>query len=553
MPNSTNQPQVPSGMLYVTGITGNSISIKWDPATDAKPDPYVYKVGLTEEENVYDPWHIVEEGKGFYSYTFTGLKPELSYAFFVKAYDGDELIRQYPLFNGCMTAKTGAVDKEAPTVYTKQITVTDSTRDSISIKWEAAVDNVTPKQNINYQVWFKLSNTPSDPWHLVREEKGITTHTFKNLKEETQYSFFVRAFDEAGNSLQYPLSNGCMTAKTKAGDKEAPTVDNKHITVTGTTRDSISIQWEAAADNVTSKANIRYEVWFKLSDTPSDPWHCVYEKNGITSYTFKGLKEGTKYSFFVRAFDDSGNSLQYPLSNGCMTARTAALDTVAPTVDSRALTAVNIKSNSFTIRWKAAMDDVTAASQILYEVYLYEKGNWWQKKRANGITSYTFTGLTPSTTYYVYVKAMDAVGNVLRYPNDTGSRIVKTKPAPVNKLNLTIEQGATVLRGTDTICVELTYNYVKYDADANIIGRQSGSWKRKWSSKNTVNTVIALPEGWYFEDNKVHIYIDSRRAASAGLNKWKKCCEGDEDISGGFLHLKLSGSYYSYSVKYTKV
>ena len=552
MPDSTNQPQVPSGMLYVTRVTGNSISIKWEPATDANPDPILYKVGLTEEENVYDPWHIVKEGKEFYTFTFTDLKPNLSYAFFVKAYDGDELIRQYPLFNGCMTAKTGAVDKEAPTVYTKQITVTDSTRDSISIKWEAAVDNVTPKQNINYQVWFKLSNTPSDPWHLVREEKGITTHTFKNLKEETQYSFFVRAFDEAGNSLQYPLSNGCMTAKTKAGDKEAPTVDNKHITVTGTTRDSISIKWEAATDNVTLKNQINYQVWFKLSDTPSDPWRCVYEKKGITTHTFKNLKEGTKYSFFVRAIDEAGNVLQYPLSNGCMTTRTAALDKEAPQASSRNLTVFNVAMDHFCIRWSPATDNVTAADQIRYQVFLYDKGNWWLKKDAPGITSHTFTDLKPDTQYFVYVKAMDAAGNYINYPNDTGSIPVKTKPARVNSLNLTIQQGATVLRGTDTICVELTYSYVRYDASGNIIGRQTGSWKRKWSSTKTVSDVIALPADWYFENNMVHIYIDSRRAASAGLNKWKKCCEGDEDISGGVLNLKLSGSYYSYSVKYTR-
>lgn len=57
-----------------------------------------------------------------------------------------------------------------------------------------------------------------------------------------------------------------------------PQVPSGMIYVTRVTGNSISIQWEAAADNVTSKANIRYEVWFKLSDTPSDPWHCVYEK-----------------------------------------------------------------------------------------------------------------------------------------------------------------------------------------------------------------------------------------------------------------------------------
>ena len=447
MPNSTNQPQVPSGMISVTRITGNSISINWEPATDANPDPILYKVGLTEEENVFDPWHIVKEGKEFYTYTFTDLKPELSYAFFVKAYDGDELIRQYPLFNGCMTAKTTAPDKEEPTVSNKKVTVTATTRDSISIKWEAATDNVTAKADIRYQVWFKLSDTPSDPWHLVRVAKGITTHTFK------------------------------------------------------------------------------------------------------------GLKEGTNYSFFVRAFDEAGNQLQYPLPNGCMTARTAALDMVAPTVDSRLLTAYNVTTDSFSIRWKAAKDNVTEASQIRYQVFLYEneKGYWRLKKDALGITSFTFTGLTPGTQYPVYIRAMDAVGNILRYPNDTGSKTVKTKSAPVNKLSLSIQQGATVLRGTDTICLELTYNYVKYDTAGNIIGRQNGSWKYRLSNTQTVTDVIALPAGWYFENNQVHISIDSRRAASAGLNKWKKCCEGDEDISGGELKLKLSGSYYSYSVKYTRL
>ena len=441
----TNQPQVLSGLLNVTRITSNSISIQWEKATDAKPDPIRYVVGLTEEENVHDPWHTVQDGKGYYSFTFTGLKPELSYCFYVKACDGDELIRQYPLYNGC------------------------------------------------------------------------------------------------------------MTAKTLAPDKEAPTVTNKSIRVTATTLDSITIQWDAATDNVTAKGDIRYQVWFKLSDTPSDPWHMVYEDKGITTHTVKNLKEGTQYSFFVRAFDEAGNSIQYPLSNGCMTARTAAMDQEAPYVDSRALTAVNVKHDRFTLTWKAAKDNVTAASQIQYQLYLYQDGQWWLKDRVPGITSYTFTGLKPDTQYFVYVKALDAVGNVLKYPNDTSSKAVKTKSAPVNKLRLTIEQGATVLYGTETIGLELTYKYVQYDAAGNVSGRLSGSWKHRWSSRATVTHTIALPAGWFFENNQVHIYIDSRRAASAGLNKWKKCCEGDEDISGGVLRLKLSGSYYSHSVKYTKL
>jgi chitodextrinase len=396
-------------------------------------------------------------------------------------------------------------------------------------------------------------NNVYDPWHIVKEGKEFYTHTFSDLKPGISYAFFVKAYDGDELICQYPIFNGCMTAKTAETDKEAPTVTSKAIRVTNITRDSISIQWEGATDNMTAKDKIRYQIWFKLSNTPSDPWHQVYEGTGITSYTFKGLKEGTMYSFYIKAFDEAGNSIQYPLANGCMTARTAALDKEAPHADSRDLTVINVTPERFTIAWKAAKDNVTAASQIRYQVFLYEKGSWWLKKDAPGITSYTFTGLTPDTQYFVFVRAMDAVGNTLKYPDDTAGKAVKTKPARVNKLDLTIKQGATVLRGTDTICLELTYNYVKIDADGNIIGRQGGSWKHKWSNTKTVTTVIALPAGWYFENNQVHIYIDSRRAASAGLNKWKKCSEGDVDITGGVLKLALSGSYYYHSVRYTQL
>lgn len=444
MPTDQNtQPQVKDGFVKVTKITSNSFSIEWEPASTAKPDPMRYRIGLTKENDVYDPWHIVHEGKDIYAYTFTGLDPDISYAFYVKAYDGDELVVQYPLFNGCMTVKTTPVDKEVPTVKSKAIRVANITLDSITIRWESATDNVT------------------------------------------------------------------------------------------------------------AASKIRYEVWFKKSDTPTDPWHLKDNRTGINSFTFTGLASGTMYSFFVRAYDEAGNFLQYPLPNGCMTARTASLDKEAPTVESRALSIMSIKKDGFTVSWRAAKDNVTAASKIRYQVFVYIDGSWYLKCDRLGITSYTVTGLKPNTQYWVFVRAEDEAGNRLRYPNDTASATVTTKQEPVNKLALSIKQGATVLRGTNTISLELSYNAVQYNANGQVTARQGGSWSHKWSSTANVNTVIQLPDNWFFENNKVHILIRSRRAASAGLNKWKTCSEGDVDISGGTLNLRLSGSYYSYSVKYT--
>jgi chitodextrinase len=446
MPTDQNsQPQVKSGFLRVTKITKNSISIEWEPASKAKPDPMRYRIGLTKEYDVTDPWHIVHEGKEIYAYTFTGLDPNTDYGFYVKAFDGDELVVQYPVFNGC------------------------------------------------------------------------------------------------------------MTAKTLESDKEAPTVKSKAIRVTGIGLNSLSIQWESATDDVTAASKIRYEVWLKKSNTPSDPWHLKANQTGINSFTFTGLEKGTMYSFFVRAYDESGNFLQYPLANGCMTAKTAALDKEAPTVESRALMFKDIKHDRFTVTWRAAKDNVTEAAKIRYTIHTLYSDCWCNIAGTVGVTSCTVTGLTPETQYWVYITAEDEAGNVLRYPNDAATVGVMTAAEPVNKLTLSIKQGATVLRGTDTIMLELSYTCVQYNEHDMVSAHQTGTWTHKWSSNANVNTVIQLPPNWFIDKNRVHVVIKSRRAASAGLNKWKVCCEGDVYISRCKLALQLSGSYYSYSVKYTQI
>ena len=161
--------------------------------------------------------------------------------------------------------------------------------------------------------------------------------------------------------------------------------------------------------------------------------------------------------------------------------------------------------------------------------------------------------MTPNTQYYVYVSARDASDNELKYPNDTNSTPAKTLRPRVNRLSVMVKQGASVLSGTQCICLELTYKAVQINSNGAVTGRSQGSWKYKWASKNTATTVIELPAGWYIENNQVYIYIDSRKAASAGLNTWKKCSDGYVDVTGGNLILELSGSYYSHNVSFKKL
>lgn len=113
-------------------------------------------------------------------------------------------------------------DTEAPKVNSRALTVSNQTASSFTISWERAADNETSARNIRYVVMIKEAGNSSDPWHKMADEKGITTYTFTGLKPETTYAYYVKAYDEAGNVLQYPVDNGSGRATTKGGTAAAP-------------------------------------------------------------------------------------------------------------------------------------------------------------------------------------------------------------------------------------------------------------------------------------------------------------------------------------------
>ena len=88
------------------------------------------------------------------------------------------------------------------------------TKTTISIEWQKATDDKTAAKDIRYVVGLTEADNGQDPWHIVGESKDICKFTFKNLQPGTRYSFFVIAFDDAGNMCQYPGTDKSVTAKT---------------------------------------------------------------------------------------------------------------------------------------------------------------------------------------------------------------------------------------------------------------------------------------------------------------------------------------------------
>lgn len=170
-------------------------------------------------------------------------------------------------------------------------------------------------------------------------------------------------------------------------DSEAPTVPT-NVMISNETTFSLDVSWTASTDNVGVTS---YDVYVDGNLTTSV---------STTSATINGLNSNTTYAISVSAKDLADNaSAQSSAVNG-----TTLEDTQAPAPPTNVVIS-NETDTAFTITWDASTDNTAVTG---YDVYL--DGNL-EGSTTTAVT-YDVSGLTPSTTYAVTIRAKDAAGNI---------------------------------------------------------------------------------------------------------------------------------------------
>jgi len=163
---------------------------------------------------------------------------------------------------------------------------TTMSKTSIRLDW---VDNPAPAYNeTNYEI-FQAKNA-GGPYKLV----GVTaanaiTYTDNGLDANTTYYYKIRAI----NATAASAATGPVSALTQR-DEQAPSVPG-NLRVTGTTKTSVSLAWEASTDDV---GVTRYEVYVdgQMAYTTTQ-----------TTFTVYNLTYNQTYNFVVKAKDQAGN------------------------------------------------------------------------------------------------------------------------------------------------------------------------------------------------------------------------------------------------------
>ena len=318
-------------------------------------------------------------------------------------------------------------DTEAP----KAGAITEATAtafNSVLVKWTAATDNKTAAEKLRYQVLYNVKG--SDEVKTSEVKENMLELTLTGLTEKTTYIVKVKVMDEAGNATDYEAKEVTTPAAPEAADKEAPKA-GAISEATATAFNSVLVKWTAATDNKTVAEKLRYQVLYNVKGSSEVKTSEV--KENMLVLTLTGLTEKTTYVVKVKVMDEAGNTAEYEAKE---VTTPAELDTQAPTpaaISDR----ITVTDQTATLSWETAKDNRTSFDDLRYQVFWKVNGSADVQNSGApkaGMFSYVIKGLTPSTTYTVWVEVLDKAGNKAKYPEKTfTTEAKKEEPKPEPK------------------------------------------------------------------------------------------------------------------------
>ena len=259
--------------LKAQGVTATAVKLDW--ARNAGATGYIieqYKGGK---------WTQLAVTKNNTTLTFTvkGLAECTPYSFRVKAYKND----------GGKTNYSDYVTVKASTLLgtVKNAKVTSTTGTWITLEW-AKNDKATG---------YSIEQYKGGKWTVIATTKNNTTlkFTVKGLKNDTTYSFRIRAYKTAGASNVY------SDYVRIAGKTRIPNVAK--FTGSAVSASAVKLDW-SKNDKATGYVIEQYKggKWTALATT---------KNNTTLTFTVKGLAEGTAYSFRIKSFRKTGSTTEF--------------------------------------------------------------------------------------------------------------------------------------------------------------------------------------------------------------------------------------------------
>jgi chitodextrinase len=371
-------PSAPSG-LNATTASGSQIDLSWPASTD-NVGVSGYRIERCAGAGCGNFAEIATTGSTSYSATL--LASATSYSFRVRAYDAVSLNSGYS-----PTASRTTHDVTPPSAPAS-LTANAASGTQINLIWSAASDNVGV---VEYFVESCQGGGCGNFAPLVTTSS--TSHNATGLSPATSYRYRVRARDAFPNYGGYS-----PTASETTVDTVAPSQPSG-LTATAISETRIDLAWFASTDNV---GVFGYQVE-RCQGGGCSNYAPIATPTGA-AFSDTGLSASTTYRYRVLARDALPN-----WSSPSAIAIETTLDTQAPSAPA-GLTAMAASAAQVDLSWTASTDNVGVTGYAVQRCQGAGCSSFSQIATPGG-TSFSDSGLSPTTTYRYQVVARDALPN----------------------------------------------------------------------------------------------------------------------------------------------
>ena len=380
-------PTAPSS-LSATAISSSQINLSWAASTTS---------GVTY--SVFRDSTAIATGLAGTSFSVTGLSASTAYSFKVVAVSS----------NGTSSpSNVASATTQAATVVTPAapsgLSASPSSASQVNLNWQPSTT-----LGVTYTVY--LGTVSGATTTLVASGLTGQNYTVNGLLDNTSYFFTVKAVSSGGVSS---AASNQATATTQALPATTPT----GLSASAVSATQISLSWSAVVNT-----GATYAVYYGTSSGAENTMLATGLSG--TTYTATGLTASTTYYFIVRSISAGGTSS--PSTQASATTQASGVPVVpvtppttpTPPTAPSALFATASSSTQINLSWSPS-----STVGVAYTVYSGSTAI------ANGLaaTSYSVTGLTPSTAYTFTVVAVSSAGS--SSPSNAASATTQATPPP---------------------------------------------------------------------------------------------------------------------------
>jgi hypothetical protein len=288
-------PTTPTN-LVVTAITGNTVSLKWNPSTD-NSGKFSYRVKINKLNSPSGLEEFVSQTQT--TYTVNYLVPNNSYTFAVYAIDGSGNRSSDSNTINTNTPQTDTTPPSAPVLQAATLGPSQ-----VQLTWTASTDNV-PNNCCSYSL--SMNGSPlTQNINNAAAPAGSISVIIRHLTPGTNNTFTVTAIDFTG--VNKSTSNSASAQTWPSVDHTPPSAPtNLHVISLDTGGGEAWLGWTQSTDDIDAQNNIEYEIYVNgiLSPLPVSA--------GVDFDFVYTLPMQCENTFTVKAVDKTGNTS--PASN----------------------------------------------------------------------------------------------------------------------------------------------------------------------------------------------------------------------------------------------